>query len=51
VDTIVSAVVSFVVPAAIMGAIALWGTRKFEDGNAAVRHALRALTRICGQLS
>jgi diacylglycerol diphosphate phosphatase/phosphatidate phosphatase len=37
VDTIVSAVVSFVIPAAVMGGIALWGTRSFEDGNAAVR--------------
>jgi diacylglycerol diphosphate phosphatase/phosphatidate phosphatase len=37
VDTMLSAVISFVIPAAIMGGIALWGTRKFEDGNAAVR--------------
>jgi diacylglycerol diphosphate phosphatase/phosphatidate phosphatase len=36
VNTIVSAVVSFVVPAAVMGVIALWGTRRFEDGDAAV---------------
>jgi diacylglycerol diphosphate phosphatase/phosphatidate phosphatase len=36
VNTIVSAVVSFVVPAAVMGGIALWGTRRFEDGDAAV---------------
>lgn len=36
VNTIVSAVVSFVVPAAVMGGIALWGTRSFKDGNAAV---------------
>ncbi|KAH8731566.1 phosphatidic acid phosphatase type 2/haloperoxidase, partial [Phaeosphaeriaceae sp. PMI808] len=36
VTTIVSAVVSFAIPAAIMGAIALWGTRSFEDGNAAL---------------
>jgi diacylglycerol diphosphate phosphatase/phosphatidate phosphatase len=36
IDTTVSAIVSFAVPAAIMGAIALWGTRGFGDGNAAV---------------
>lgn len=36
ITTIASAIISFAVPAAIMGAIALWGTRGFGDGNAAV---------------
>ncbi|KAH3968140.1 hypothetical protein HBH51_130950 [Parastagonospora nodorum] len=36
VSTITSAIISFAVPAAIMGAIALWGTRGFGDGNAAL---------------
>ncbi|KAF2026233.1 PAP2-domain-containing protein [Setomelanomma holmii] len=36
ITTITSAVVSFAVPAAVMGAIALWGTRDFRDGNAAL---------------
>jgi diacylglycerol diphosphate phosphatase/phosphatidate phosphatase len=36
INTWVSAVSSFAVPALIMGAIGLWGTRSFEDGNAAV---------------
>jgi len=36
VSTLVSAVTSFAVPAAVMGAIALWGTRGFGDANAAV---------------
>jgi diacylglycerol diphosphate phosphatase/phosphatidate phosphatase len=36
IDTTMSAATSFVVPATIMGAIALWGTRRFEDGDAAV---------------
>jgi diacylglycerol diphosphate phosphatase/phosphatidate phosphatase len=36
INTLVSAVLSFAVPAVVMGAIALWGTRRFEDGNAAV---------------
>lgn len=36
VNTMVSAIVSFVGPAMIMGAVALWGTRGFGDGNAAV---------------
>ena len=36
VDTNVSAIVSFFGPAAVMGGIALWGTRGFGDGNAAV---------------
>jgi diacylglycerol diphosphate phosphatase/phosphatidate phosphatase len=36
VDTTVSGVVSFVVPVAVMGAVALWGSRGFGDGNAAV---------------
>jgi diacylglycerol diphosphate phosphatase/phosphatidate phosphatase len=40
ITTNTSAIVSFVVPAMIMGGIALWGTRRFEDGNAAVSHLL-----------
>ncbi|KAH9869873.1 hypothetical protein J1614_006793 [Plenodomus biglobosus] len=36
VTTLVSALVSYLVPAAIMGAIALWRTRDFGDGNAAL---------------
>jgi len=36
ITTAISALVSYLVPAAIMGAIALWGTRNFRDGNAAV---------------
>jgi diacylglycerol diphosphate phosphatase/phosphatidate phosphatase len=40
ITTNMSAIVSFAVPAMIMGCIALWGTRRFEDGNAAVSHLL-----------
>ncbi|KAF1844094.1 acid phosphatase/Vanadium-dependent haloperoxidase [Cucurbitaria berberidis CBS 394.84] len=36
VSTLTSAIVSFGAPAAILGAIALWGTRRFRDGNAAL---------------
>ncbi|KAH7066592.1 phosphatidic acid phosphatase type 2/haloperoxidase [Paraphoma chrysanthemicola] len=36
VSTLVSAIVSFAVPAACMGAVALWGTRRFEEGNVAL---------------
>jgi hypothetical protein len=36
VGTILSGLVSFFVPALVMGAIALWGTRGFGDANAAV---------------
>ncbi|KAH7406906.1 phosphatidic acid phosphatase type 2/haloperoxidase [Phaeosphaeria sp. MPI-PUGE-AT-0046c] len=36
VDTNVSAALGFCGPALVMGAIALWGTRRFEDGNAAL---------------
>ncbi|KAH7401283.1 phosphatidic acid phosphatase type 2/haloperoxidase [Pyrenochaeta sp. MPI-SDFR-AT-0127] len=36
ITTLVSAVVSFAAPAVIMGAVSLWGTREFEDGNAAL---------------
>lgn len=36
IETFLSAALSFLVPALVMGAIALWGTRRFEDGNAAV---------------
>lgn len=36
VDTPLSAAVSFAVPALLMGATALWGTRGFGDANAAV---------------
>jgi diacylglycerol diphosphate phosphatase/phosphatidate phosphatase len=43
ITTVVSAIVSFVVPALIMGAIALWGTRSFEDGNAAVSLTAREM--------
>lgn len=35
-DTNVSAIVSFFVPAMVMGGIALWGTRGFGDANAAL---------------
>lgn len=37
VNTGVSTVVTYLIPALIMGAITLWGTRGFGDGNAAVR--------------
>jgi diacylglycerol diphosphate phosphatase/phosphatidate phosphatase len=40
ISTNTSAIVSFAVPAIVMGGIALWGTRRFEDGNAAVSHIL-----------
>jgi hypothetical protein len=43
INTILSAVTSFVVPAMVMGAIALWGTRRFEDGDAAVSSTLSCL--------
>jgi diacylglycerol diphosphate phosphatase/phosphatidate phosphatase len=43
INTILSAVTSFVVPVMVMGAIALWGTRRFEDGDAAVSPALSCL--------
>ncbi|KAF2845712.1 PAP2-domain-containing protein, partial [Plenodomus tracheiphilus IPT5] len=36
ITTLTSALLSYLVPAAIMGAIALWGTRNFSDGNAAL---------------
>lgn len=36
ITTATSALVSYLVPAVIMGAIVLWGTRNFSDGNAAV---------------
>jgi diacylglycerol diphosphate phosphatase/phosphatidate phosphatase len=36
IDTYVSAVVSYFVPVLVMGAIGLWGTRDFADGNAGV---------------
>lgn len=37
VNTIESAVYSFAVPVAVMGAMGLWGSRAFGDSNAAVR--------------
>ncbi|KAH9872532.1 hypothetical protein IAQ61_005369, partial [Plenodomus lingam] len=36
ITTLTSALVSYLIPAAIMGAIALWSTRDFRDGNAAL---------------
>jgi diacylglycerol diphosphate phosphatase/phosphatidate phosphatase len=36
VNTWVSAVGSYFVPVVVMGAVGLWGTRDFEDGNAGV---------------
>ncbi|KAI8932969.1 hypothetical protein NX059_010437 [Plenodomus lindquistii] len=36
INTLTSALVSYLVPAAIIGAIALWRTRDFGDGNAAL---------------
>jgi hypothetical protein len=40
INTWVSAVVSYFVPVVVMGAIGLWGTRNFADGNAGVRMSL-----------
>jgi diacylglycerol diphosphate phosphatase/phosphatidate phosphatase len=50
VDTIMSGVVSFVGPALVMGAIALWGTRGFGDGNAAVRIVFLSTSILCHHL-
>lgn len=36
ITTLVSAIVSFAAPAVVMGAVSLWGTREFDDGNTAV---------------